>query len=399
MQFARTMTITRAGTLALGLLGAGAAGSGALAQDEATTATAVTAATTAPSSPASSPSSIKDLVVVSWGGSYTRSQMLAFINPYRDAIGEWVEMETYTGGLDQIRAQVRSANVTWDVVDFEQSDLLRGCAEGLLTKIDHSTLPAGADGTPAAQDFIEGALTDCGVGQAVWATVIAYDTEAVGGTPPATLADFFDARKFPGGRGLRRDPRVAMEWALLADGVAPGQVYAVLDTEDGRARAFRMLNRIRNNIVWWSDGDEPVELLREDDVVMTAVWNGRTYGPIVEESEPIALVWDGQVWDIDSWGIPAGSYNLKKAMDFIAFSTGSERLADQTKYISYGPGRKSSMAFVSDDVKAHLPTSEEHLANALQINAEWWAQNIDAVRVEFENWIVAGGRGLSGSAR
>ncbi|MEM6667329.1 MAG: extracellular solute-binding protein, partial [Pseudomonadota bacterium] len=284
----------------------------------------------ASSAPAPRPVASKELVIVSWGDAYTRSQMLAFVNPYRDKIGEWVDMETYSGGLDEIRKQVRSANVEWDVVDFEQSDLLRGCREGLLMKIDHTILPPGADGTPASEDFISGALTECGIGQSIFATVVAYDSERVGDTPPSKLADFFDVRTYPGRRGMRRDPRVAMEWALLADGVAPGEVYQVLDTEDGRARAFRMLDNIRTSIVWWQDGAEPVSLLENDDVVMTAVWNGRTYGPIVDEGKPIGLIWDGQVWDIDSWGIPAGSYNAEKAKDFIRFATATERLADQT---------------------------------------------------------------------
>lgn len=349
--------------------------------------------------PASSQSVPKELVLVSWGGSYTRSQMLAFVKPYRQKIGEWVAMENYSGGLDQIRAQVRSANVTWDVVDFEQSDLLRGCKEGLLTKIDPSFLPAGADGTPAAEDFIPGAITECGIGQAVWATVVGYDTERFADNPPTTLADFFDLRSYPGRRGMRRDPRVAMEWALLADGVAPGEVYTTLDTQQGRDRAFRTLDKIKTSIVWWQDGDEPVDLLENNDVVMTSVWNGRTFGPIVEQGKPIGLIWDGQIWDLDSWGIPAGSDNVQKAKDFIEFATATEQLAEQTKYISYGPARKSSMAMLSDEAKTYLPTSEEHLANALQINAEWWAENQDEMRAAFEAWLVSGGRGLSGSAR
>lgn len=348
---------------------------------------------------ASAQTAAKELVIVSWGDSYTRSQMLAFVNPYRQKIGEWVEMETYGGGLDEIRTQVRSANVIWDVVDFEQSDLLRGCKEGLLTKIDPSFLPPGADGTPASEDFIAGALTECGIGQSVWATVVAYDSERVGGTPPTKLADFFDVRTFPGKRGMRRDPRVAMEWALLADGVAPTDVYATLDSEDGKARAFRMLDKIRSNIVWWQDGAEPIQLLESDEVVMTAVWNGRTYGPIVDDSKPIGLVWDGQIWDLDSWGIPMGSYNLEKAKDFIRFATMTKQLADQTKYISYGPARKSSMALVPEEVKAHLPTAAENMESALQINAAWWADNHDAMSAAFEAWLASGGRGPAGSPR
>ena len=341
----------------------------------------------------------KDLTVVSWGGSYTRSQMLAYIKPFRQHNGEWVVMETYNGGLKEIREQVETENVVWDVVDFELSDLIRGCREGLLEKIDHSTLSAGDDGTPAAQDFIPGAFTDCGVGQSVWATVIAYDNQSVGDNRPSQLADFFDVVKFPGKRGLRRDPRVIMEWALMADGIAPDQVYATLETEEGQARAFAMLDRIRTSIVWWATGSEPVELLGSDAVVMTSVWNGRMYRPIVEDGKEYTILWDGQIWDIDSWGIPKGTYNLSKALDFIRFATTSQQLAEQTKYISYGPARKSSMVLVGDKVKTMLPTAPENMANALQTNAEWWASHQVELSAKFEQWLAKGGRGLSGFPR
>ena len=341
----------------------------------------------------------KELTVVSWGGSYTRSQMLAYVKPFRSRIGEWVKMETYGGGLKEIREQVETENVVWDVVDFEQSDLIRGCRDGLLEKIDHRKLMAGADGTPAADDFIPGALTECGVGQMVWATVVAYDGSQIEGDRPSALADFFDLSKYPGKRGLRRDPRVVMEWALMADGVVPGEVYATLETEDGIERAFSVLNRIRNGIVWWSTGSEPVQLLDSGKVVMTSAWNGRMYRPMVEEGKDYAIVWDGQLWDIDSWGIPRGSANLAKAMDFIAFATSSGQLAEQTKYISYGPARMSAMALVDDDTKAMLPTAEANMATALQTNADWWATHHEALSASFERWLAAGGRGPSGTAR
>ncbi len=341
----------------------------------------------------------KDLTVVSWGGSYTRSQMLAYVQPYRQRSGKWVSMETYNGGLDEIREQVATANVTWDVVDFELADLIRGCREGLLEKIDHGSLPPGSDGTPAAEDFIPGAFTECGVGQTVWATVVAYNDGRVGDSPPTKLADFFDIQKYPGKRGLRRDPRVILEWALMADGVAPGEVYKTLETEDGLERAFKVLDSIKNHLVWWESGSDPLKLLDSGDVVMTSVWNGRMYRPIVEDGKGYAILWDGQIWDIDSWGVPKGTYNKEKAMDFIRFATGSRPLADQTKYISYGPARKSSMALVGDTVKDMLPTAPDHLKNALQTDAEWWATRHGELSALFEEWLASGGRGPSGTAR
>lgn len=341
----------------------------------------------------------KDLTVVSWGGSYTRSQMLAYVKPFRRQSGEWVAMETYNGGLKEIREQIETENVVWDVVDFELSDLIRGCREGLLEKIDHGALPSGSDGASAKEDFIPGAFTDCGVGQTVWATVVAYDKGPFGGSPPAQLADFFDVKKFPGKRGLRRDPRVVMEWALLADGIAADKVYETLETKAGLDRAFAVLDKIKTSIVWWKSGSDPVALLDAGAVVMTSVWNGRMYRPIVEGGKDYAILWDGQIWDIDSWGIPKGSYNLSKALDFIRFATSSRQLAEQTKYISYGPARKSSMALVDAEVAAMLPTSEDNMANALQSNAEWWATHQAELSTKFEQWLAKGGRGLSGSSR
>ena len=341
----------------------------------------------------------KDLTVVSWGGSYTRSQMLAYVKPYRQQSGEWVAMETYNGGLDELREQVETENVVWDVVDFELADLIRACREGLLEKIDHGSLPPGDDGTAASEDFIAGAFTDCGVGQTVWATVVGFDNAAVGSSPPTQLADFFDVQKFPGKRGLRRDPRVVMEWALMADGVVPDQVYAMLETTDGQERAFSVLDRIKTSIVWWQTGDEPVELLESGAVVMTSVWNGRLYRPIAEEGKNFTILWDGQIWDIDSWGIPKGSYNLDKALDFVRFATASKQLAEQTKYISYGPARKSSMALIGDKVKAMLPTAADNMTNALQTDAAWWATHHAELSAAFEAWLTKGGRGLAGSAR
>ena len=341
----------------------------------------------------------KDLTVVSWGGSYTRSQMLAYVKPFRSRTGEWVAMETYHGGLDELREQVETENVVWDVVDFELSDLIRGCREGLLEKIDHGALQAGADGGTVAEDFIPGALTECGVGQMIWATVVAYDGTQIEGERPDALADFFDLRKYPGKRGLRRDPRVVMEWALMADGVAPGDVYATLETEAGQARAFSVLDGIRTSIVWWAAGSEPVRLLDSGEVVMTSVWNGRMYRPMVEEGKDYAIVWDGQLWDIDSWGIPRGTANLAKAMDFIAFATSPAQLAEQTKHITYGPARRSAMALVEDGKRAMLPTAAANMATALQMDAGWWASRHEELSAKFEQWLVRDRRGPSGSAR
>jgi len=41
---------------------------------------------------------------------------------------------------------------------------------------------------------------------------------------------------------------------LIADGVEPKDVYKVLGTPAGVDRAFKKLDTIKKNIVWWESG-------------------------------------------------------------------------------------------------------------------------------------------------
>ncbi|MCY3876326.1 MAG: hypothetical protein OXF88_18810 [Rhodobacteraceae bacterium] len=75
------------------------------------------------------------ITFTSWTGPYMRSQMLGFVRPYERANNLRVNVEHYNGGIAEIRDQVESANVTWDVVDLTQADSLRACKEGLLENL------------------------------------------------------------------------------------------------------------------------------------------------------------------------------------------------------------------------------------------------------------------------
>lgn len=335
-----------------------------------------------------------ELTVVSWGGAYTKSQVEAYHKPFIEKTGVKINSEDYNGGIAEIKAMVEAGNVTWDIVDVELSDAIRACDEGLLETIDHSTLPAGADGTPATQDFIEGTLYDCAVANIVWSTIFAYDSEKMP-NGPKTMADFFDLEKFPGKRGLRKGAKVNLEFALIADGVPAKDVYAVLDTPEGVDRAFAKLDTIKDSVVWWEAGAQPPQLLADGEVAMTTAYNGRIFNAVAGEGKPFNIIWDGQVWDLDLWVIPKGAKNKDNAMDFLKFSTATEQLAAQASWISYGPARKSSAPLVgtyatdpSIDMGPQMPTAPANLANAVQNNFEFWADNSDQLNERFNAWLA-----------
>lgn len=346
----------------------------------------------------------ENLTVVSWGGAYTRSQMLAYIIPYRKETGTDVIVENYNGGLDQVREQVGSLNVKWDVVDLALADAIRGCREGLFEPLDPSFLEPAPDGTPAVDDFLPGTLTGCAVGQNVWATVIAYRGDRFAdGQAPQSVADFFDVANFPGERGMRRTPRANLEWALLADGVPADDIYDVLSTPDGVDRAFRMLDRIKPYIVWWESGSEPTRLLDAGAVVMSSAYNGRIAGSdggSGDQEPELTILWDGQVQAIELWGIVKGTWHLDLAKEFIRFATVPERLAEQARYIAYGPARKSAMALLDDETKSRLPTASANSKNVIKSDPEWWAEHQAELDRRFIQWLAvpAGTHGPSGTA-
>ena len=336
--------------------------------------------------------SAQEVVVMSWGGAYTKSQVEAYHKPFTALTGIKVISVDADNPATPIKAQVEAGNVTIDVADVEYSDAIRLCDEGLLEEIDLSMLPAAPDGTPAADDFVEGALTDCAVANIVWSTVMAYNTENVSGTP-TKIADFFDTATYPGKRGLRKSAKATLEMALMADGVPADQVYEVMETEAGIDRAFAKLDTIKGDIIWWEAGAQPPQLLADGEVVMTTAYNGRIFNAAVAEGQPFEIVWDGQILDFDLFVVPKGAPNKEAAMQFIAFSTDTQRLADQASWISYGPARKSSGAMVglySDGVTEmapHMPTSEAAMVNALTNDFEFWADRSTDLNERFNAWL------------
>ena len=339
----------------------------------------------------------EDLTFVSWGGAYQNSQLKAYAEPYMEMHPDVniVWDESSAEAVAKLRAMNEAGNITWDLVDVTVSDSIRLCDEGLAKEIDFDeALEPAPDGTPASEDFGNTLVNDCFIPQIVYSTTFGYRTDLVGDTPPTTVCDVFDLEAYPGKRSLQKRPIDNMEWALYCDGVASDEIYDVLGTEEGQARAFAKLDTIKNDVVWWEAGAQPPQLLADGEVVMTTAYNGRIFNAVAAEGKPFEIVWDGQVWDIDLWAIPKGAPNMENALEFLKFSTDTQRLADQAKWIAYGPARKSSAPLVGKyndgkiDMGPQMPTSPDNLKTAIQNNFEFWADNQDQLNERFNAWLA-----------
>lgn len=335
-----------------------------------------------------------ELTFVSWGGAIEKVFLEAFIKPFEEETGVKVNVEDFNGGLAQIRTQVDTGNVYWDIVDLETQDELIGCDEGLLEYVGDLEFTDGSDGTPAAEDFFEYANSDCSVGTFAWTTAIAYNASAFDADPPTTIQDFFDLEKYPGKRGLRRTPVANLEMALLADGVEPADVYEVLSTREGVARALRKLDQIKDSIVFWEAGAQPPQLLADNEVVMTTAFNGRIFNAINSEKQPFVVIWDGHVRDYGQFSIVTGSSNIENARKFLVYSARTESMAGVANRIAYSPLRHSAWKLVDKhlktgiDMRPHMPTAPENSKNYVLTDAQWWAEYQDELVERFSVWLA-----------
>lgn len=339
-------------------------------------------------------SAAESLTVVSYGGSYAASCVKAYHEPFTAATGIRVRLEDYNGDLAQIRAQVETGNVHWDVVDMEIANAGLACEEGLLESIDVDKLPPSPDGVPAREDYYPQVQVGCGAGTVFYSTIYAYDARQFSGEKPTTIKDFFDLDKFPGRRGMRRSPLVNLEFALMADGVPPKEVYKALSTREGLNRAYRKLDSIKEHVVWWETGAQPPQMLADGEVAMSTAYNGRIFNAQILEKKPFVIVWDAQVLSFGQLAIVAGTRNLELAKKFVRFASRTQAMADLTKYISYSPTRRSAEPLVSthletgEGMDSHLPNAPANVKNALHDNWEWWSDYGDEMNERFAAWLV-----------
>jgi putative spermidine/putrescine transport system substrate-binding protein len=199
-----------------------------------------------------------------------------------------------------------------------------------------------------------------------------------------TLPRVFDA--VAGGKklGLQRGAKINLEMALLADGVKPDQVYALLATDAGVARAFAKLDSIKRNIVWWSGAEEAPSLLQNGRADITTMLTAQ-----LEANAAGLAVLPVRFHEADVLGIPRGDPRKERAMAYIRYATASEPLANMAKFAPYTPPRRSSLELV-----AKLPASPsrdfvlaQKDAGFFAVDDAFWDAHGSALETRFRAWL------------
>ena len=322
----------------------------------------------------------KRIVVRDDGGVYTKAYGECFYKPFTQKTGiEVVGVQANAEPVAQIKSMVDTRNYTWDMAKISQPAILLLTEGGKVYLEKH-----GLENDPNVATIPKHFMSPYGVGTNVYATVLAYRTDAFKGKKaPSSWADLWNVKDMPGRRAIRKHPFDTLEESLMASGVPTSQLYPLnLD------RAFANLDKIKPNVdVWWNSGAQATQLLSSGEVDMIATWVSRPQQAIMEGA-PVAIVWNQNLWGVDNWSILAGTPNADACREFIKFASDVKRMAQQGDFYPAGVTQPEAFKYMKADIAKHSPTHPDNIKTGVQINAKYWLENQAAVTERFNSWVL-----------
>jgi len=224
---------------------------------------------------------------------------------------------------------------------------------------------------------------DYGVGCIVWSYNLGYSTTAFANGAPGSWADLFDLKKFPGKRTVLDQPVASLEVALLADGVAPDKLYP-LDVE----RAFKKLNEIKGQTVFWTTNSQSQQLFVDREVVAGIILNGRVYDA-AQKGAKIALSWEQNMQAVDYLVVPKGSRNRAAAMRLIDTMTVAENQAKVANLIAYSPTNIEAYKTIDAKLEPWLCTTPENTKKGFVMSQLYWRDHLKELTERWTAWKLA----------
>ena len=325
----------------------------------------------------------KELTICSWGGTGLEMEKKTLFEPFTKETGIRVK-ETSPPSMSKLVAMVKAGNVEYDLVHIDMGMFGTTDRKGdFFEPIDYNLIDK-----KHLNNLDQRLKKKKALGLMYWSNVMGYRTDAFpGGAHPENWAEFWDIKKYPGGRCLQASSPSTfadLEVALMADGVPKDKLYPV-DID----RAFKSLDKIKKHVVkWWSAGAVPGQLLVDKEVIAATCWNGRYYF-LKKKGVPVDIEWNQGLATNDYWVIPKGAPNYLNAMKLINLSLRPEVQGHYAELGGYGPVNKDAFQHISEGAKRDLPSYPENLEKQASYDMLWWADNADKVSKKWNEWILA----------
>ena len=317
----------------------------------------------------------RTLYVNTWGGSWEEADKLAYFQPFTQETGIQIRPVSPVS-YAKLKAQVRAGSYDFDVTTAGRAETLMAEAEDLLDPIDWKIVQK------------EKLWADCaygqGIGNVTLATPLVYRKDKFPNGGPKSWADFWDVKKFPGKRGMYKAATRTLGYALLADGV-PMDKLLPMDFD----RAFKKLSEIKPHInVWWEQGGQSEQIIRDNEVDMMAMWNARA-SALIADGVPIEIVWNGANLRSGNWVVPKGTPRREMAWQFVNYAAQAKNQAIFCRKMLYGPMNPNSFQHMSTAEAAEMPSSPQNRPLCWESDYPWEAKNLGPLTDRFSQWLAS----------
>lgn len=308
------------------------------------------------------------------GGAWEDAARVAYFDTFRARTGIQVIGAPYME-VARVRAMVENNAVDVDLMNIDATEAAALARMGLLEEIDYSGIDTSVlmPGTVNPHYF----LLD------VAAYIMSWHTRAFdAANRPRSWAEYFDVEGKPGQRSLWRLAPQTLEVAAMAGGQPRDALYPIdLDL------AFAQLDRIKDDLTWWSSGAQGAQLVIDGEVDLGAVWNGRVFQAKIDGA-PVDYTFDEALFVCDAIVIPKGAPNREAAQEFIRTLLDAQNQATFSRNIPYGPVNRDAFALMSPEELALLPNSPENGATGVLQNFDYWAEHGPEVFERFNRWLI-----------
>ncbi|VBB13443.1 extracellular solute-binding protein [Burkholderia stabilis] len=297
----------------------------------------------------------KSLIFAGFGGDLQKNEDYAWLKPFAVATGVKIS-QTDSPDLARLQLQQQAKNVGVDVVEIESSTVNEACGKVFVPlNIDRSQIDPALDSNK------------CGVPVVKFSYVLAYNSKAFP-TPPSSVADFFDVKKFPGRRGAVNSVNKGLiEAALIADGVPRHKLYPV-DID----RALKKISDIKSSVDFKGSFALVQDALASGELSLAVLPNGRALNA-AKTNPDIKVVFKDAVTLYDDLAIPVGAKNMEAATAFLQYVARHATQVALAERFPYGVGTKGPAPQLGEQARAFYPDT---YSNQILIqDPKWWAAN------------------------
>ena len=316
-----------------------------------------------------------ELVIVNWGGDAVPAFESIWAAPFASASGMNAVVDGSGPTSGKIKAMVESNAVSWDVCDRNLPASIELGQAGLLEDVDWSVVDP--------EKLREAHRTQWGVGSYLYTFALTWDGEAHP-EAPGTWADFWNLKDFPGPRTLRNNIEGMLEAALMADGVAPADVYPI-DVE----RAFAKISEIKDEVIFWTSGSQSQELFRNREVTMGNIWHTRAMLLRQETGGRVKYDFNQGILFAGAWIVPRGNPAGKAVWDFVASTQDPQSQVELFKVLGNGPINPAGADLVPEELRGDDPGNPENFARQLAADAAWYAEHYSEILNRYTDLIAS----------